>query len=78
MPTILRLGPYRFYFYSSDAGEPAHVHVERESNVAKFWVDPVRLAVSGGFGRTELNEIERMVTSRRAEILESWNDFFRG
>ena len=78
MPTVLRLGPYRLYFYSSDAGEPPHVHVEREGNVAKFWIDPVRLASSGGYGRTELNEIERVVTSRRAELLESWNDFFRG
>lgn len=78
MPTVLRLGPYRLYFYSSDAGEPPHVHVEREAHVAKFWIDPVRLASSGGYGRAELNEIERMVTSRRAELLESWNDFFRG
>jgi hypothetical protein len=42
MPTVLRAGPYRFLFYSSDAGEPLHVHVERDDNTAKFWLSPVR------------------------------------
>ena len=43
MPTVLRRGPYRFFFYSSDRAEPPHVHVERDENLAKFWLDPVRL-----------------------------------
>ena len=30
MPTILRIGPYRFFFYSSEDGEPIHVHVIRD------------------------------------------------
>jgi hypothetical protein len=34
MPTVLRAGPYRFLFYSSDAEEPPHVHVERDDNTA--------------------------------------------
>lgn len=43
MPTVLRHGPYRFYFYSNDADEPVHVHVERDGDVAKVWADPVRV-----------------------------------
>ncbi|MEK7415510.1 MAG: DUF4160 domain-containing protein, partial [Planctomycetota bacterium] len=27
MPTVLRVGPYRFHFYSDERGEPAHIHV---------------------------------------------------
>lgn len=42
-PTVLRSGPYRFFFYASDGGEPRHIHVERNEKVAKFWLDPVRL-----------------------------------
>jgi hypothetical protein len=53
MPTVLRTGPYRLFFYSSDRDEPPHVHVEREDNVAKFWLDPVTLQSSGGFSRDE-------------------------
>lgn len=47
MPTVLRVGPYRFFFYASDRHEPPHVHVERDEKVAKFWLRPVRLERSG-------------------------------
>ena len=43
MPTILRIGPYRFYFYAGDRDELQYVHVERDEKIAKFWLDPVRL-----------------------------------
>jgi len=49
MPTLLRSGPYRLFFYSGDRGEPPHVHVERENSVAKIWLDPVRLERNIGF-----------------------------
>ncbi len=44
MPTIARIGPYRIYFYSHDASEPEHVHVDRGDRTAKFWLRPVALA----------------------------------
>ena len=28
MPTVLRIGPYRFYFYSLDPNEPPHIHID--------------------------------------------------
>jgi hypothetical protein len=45
MPTILNIGPYRFFFYAGDRNESAHIHVERDHNIAKFWLDPVRAFV---------------------------------
>jgi len=36
MPTVLRSGPYRFYFYSHEPNEPPHVHVDRDDQSAKF------------------------------------------
>jgi hypothetical protein len=36
MPTELEDGPYRFIFFSSNKGEPAHIHVKRERLIAKF------------------------------------------
>jgi hypothetical protein len=60
MPTVLRVGSYRFFFYSADANEPPHVHIERDDNVAKFWIDPARLVASGGFRRAELREISAL------------------
>lgn len=76
MPTILRSGPYRVFFYSGDLGEPPHVHVQREANVAKFWLEPVRLESSGGFGRAELRRIEDLIRKSANELIEGWNEFF--
>lgn len=76
MPTVLRAGPYRFFFYSGDGGEAPHVHVERDDGVAKFWLEPVRLARSGGFGWAEVRSIERLVSAHAAELLEARNDYF--
>jgi len=44
MPTVLRSGPYRFYFYSHEPNEPPHIHVDRDDLSAKFWLNPVQLA----------------------------------
>ena len=52
MPEVLRIGPYKFFIVSLDYNEPPHIHVRRENNVAKFWLDPVSLQKSGGFSRS--------------------------
>ena len=78
MPTVLRIGPYRFFFYSSDGDEPPHVHIERDYEIAKFWLEPVRLQNSGGFARTEIGKIQHMTIDHQQELLEAWNDFFGG
>jgi hypothetical protein len=44
VPTVLRIGLYRCFFYAGDREEPPLIHIERDVNVAKFWLDPVRLA----------------------------------
>jgi hypothetical protein len=76
MPTILRIGPYRFFFVSIDNTEPPHVHVRRERHVAKFWLDPVSLQNAGGFNRTELSKIANLVDRNQAFLLEQWHEFF--
>ena len=78
MPTVFRVGPYRFFFHASDRGEPAHIHVEREDAIAKFWLDPVRLQSSGGLSRVEIGRIEKLETKHQSELLEAWNEYFRG
>ncbi len=77
MPTILRVGPYRMFFYSSDDSEPVHVHVERDDNVAKFWLEPVRLHNSGGFSSVELRRIQSIVNDYGNQLIEAWHEYFR-
>ena len=76
MPTVLRVGPYRCFFYAGDREEPPHIHVEREDNIAKFWLEPVRLQSSGGFSRREINRIRRLIEENQPGILEGWHEFF--
>jgi len=76
MPTVLRTGPYRFFFYASDRDEPPHVHVEREDDIAKFWLDPIRLQRSRGFNRIELRRIQHLIDDNHAQLLESWHGYF--
>jgi hypothetical protein len=76
LPTVVRAGPYRLFFYSADRDEPAHVHVEREEAKAKFWLEPVRLETSRGFGRAEIVRIERLVAGNAALLLRLWHEYF--
>ncbi|MBI3406905.1 MAG: DUF4160 domain-containing protein [Planctomycetes bacterium] len=77
MPTVLRRGPYRFFFYSGDRAEPPHVHVERDECEAKLWLDPIRLERNRGFTRKELNRIEDLVGQHQILLMESWSDHFQ-
>jgi hypothetical protein len=81
MPTVLRVGPYRFFFYAGDANEPPHVHVERDDCVAlcyfkPVWLSPVRLQESGGFNRKDISTIQDLVEKPQQDLLRSWNEFF--
>ena len=76
MPTIFREGPFRFYFYAGDRDEPPHVHVDRDSRVAKFSLDPVRLERGGGLRETELRRIEQIIEDNQTRFLREWHDRF--
>ncbi len=74
MPTVLKIGPYRFYFYSNERGEPPHIHVQRERFLAKFWLNPVALASSKRFASHELRTIQKHVKVSKEIFLEAWNE----
>jgi hypothetical protein len=76
MPTVGRIGPYRFYFYSNEGTEPPHVHAQQERKIAKFWLEPVALGSTGRFSASELRSIERIVFENRERFLEAWHEFF--
>jgi len=76
MPTVLRAGLYRFFFYAGDREEHPHIHVERDDHTAKVWLDDVRLQDSRGFGRAEIGRIHRLVEGKQKQLLRSWNEYF--
>ena len=76
MPTVKRIGPYRFYFFSHEPNEPAHIHVDRDDRSAKFWIKPVRLARNLGFPPAELRRLHDLTAEHQLEFLEAWNGYF--
>lgn len=79
MPTVLRVGPYRFHFYASDRAEPRHIHVARGGADAKFWLDPVvRLAREHKFTARELRDVQRIVEVNVSALRDAWDDYFPG
>ena len=74
MPTVMRVGRYRFLFFSNENSEPEHIHVKAGNSQAKFWLDPVEMATNYGFKAHELTEIERIVRDNRDKLLEAWHE----
>jgi hypothetical protein len=76
MPTVLRIGPYRFFFYSNEGIEPRHIHVRAEANEAKFWLEPGRLAWNHGYNERQLKQIQALIETHLSILLEAWAEFF--
>ena len=76
MPVVLRVGRFRFFFFSNEGEEPPHIHVASGGDEAKFWLDPIQLAANYGFRGRDITEIGRLIQTHQAELLEAWNDYF--
>lgn len=76
MPTVMRIGPYRFYFFSHESNEPAHIHVDRDQQTAKFWLKPVHLARNLGYDAVELRKVQALVAEHQSKLLEAWYGYF--
>jgi len=76
MPTVLKVGPYGYFFYAGDWDEPLHIHVERNDKIAKFWLDPIRLQSSGGFSRAEIDQILKIINQHHQQLVEAWHEYF--
>jgi hypothetical protein len=76
MPTVLRIGGYRFFFFSKGNREPPHIHAESAENHAKFWLEPVELVECVGYPASELTRLRRLVVEHRVLFLERWHEHF--
>ena len=76
MPTVMRAGPFRFFFFSNERNEPPHIHVEAGERYAKFWLEPLSLAGSSNFKGHELGELGRIIDRNNELLKERWHEFF--
>ncbi len=77
MPTILREGGYRFFFYSDERQEPPHVHVQQGDGVAKVWLANGSIAYSVGFSAAQLRHIRQIVAINGERMMRAWNEYHR-
>jgi len=74
VPTLLQIGPHRWFIVMADCDEREPVHVESGHGAAKFWLEPfVRLAATKGYATPELRRLERLTNMHRERLLEGWN-----
>jgi hypothetical protein len=75
-PTVLRVGGYRFYFFSRE--EPrAHVHVQHPTGEAKFRLEPrLELARNYGLTASRINTALQAIRAHEDEIRAAWKKHF--
>jgi hypothetical protein len=76
VPTVLRIGSYRFHFVSADLREPPHIHVVSPDGQVKFWLAPIEVDTTRrtSIRPEDVRDIERHIRENQALLLESWND----
>lgn len=56
-----------------------HIHVTHPDGEAEFWLEPsIELARNIGLSSSKMIEAERLVETRKQEIIDAWNNHFGG
>ncbi len=76
MPTVLKIEGYRFFFYSNERQEPAHVHVVKAEKEAKIWLMPLQIAKWSGYTSRELQRIMEIAKEHQQSFIEAWDEHF--
>jgi Domain of unknown function (DUF4160) len=76
MPTALRIGGFRFHFYSHEPGEPPHIHIEYGDAECKIWREQVAVARNRGFKPSDLGRALTLVRENRNLLLEARHGYF--
>ncbi len=78
MPTVLKIGIYRFFFFSREE-KRMHIHIICPDGEAKFWLEPeIKLAKNYKLSPRQLKEVEKITKEHADEFRESWRKYFRG
>ena len=77
MPTVLRIGSFRFHFYSDEGNEPPHIHIETPEGECKFWLDAIKLARNKGVSPSAVRNLEKLVFEHQSFLLEKFNEYFK-
>ena len=76
MPTLLRYGGYRFYFFSHEPNEPPHIHVDKGNATIKVWLATLEVARNRGFRTHEIAGIIAIIGNHQRMFVEKWHEYF--
>jgi len=78
MPTVLNKNGFRFFFYSDEGNEPAHIHVEKGDAVGKIWLEPnLEIDYLNDFTSAELKQIKTIVSQHFDQFKNKWHEYFK-
>ena len=73
---VLRWRGYRFFWYSYDAIEPAHVHIFKDGAECKIWLHDLSVAFNHGHSSKALRALIEKTKEQQVHLLGVWNDQF--
>ena len=77
MPTVLNKDGFRFFFYSDEGNEPAHIHVKKGDAEGKIWLEPKsKIAYLNGFTNAEIKQITVIVFEYLEQFKTQWYGYF--
>ncbi len=77
MPTLLIINGLRFFFYSNENNEPAHIHVTKGNATGKVWLEPeIEVVYFKGFTNSEERPILEVVNAHIEEFKEKSYEYF--
>lgn len=75
IPTVLRKNGFRFFFYSREGNEPAHIHVIGRNGEMKVWLDPVSVSKVYNLKSKDQKNVVEIVNENKAFLLDSWRQW---
>ena len=79
MPIVLKVGPYKFFFYSNE-GAPTkapHIHVRGTGGEAKLSLaPPCEVMESTGYTSADLRTIRNLVYENREMLTGAYHEYF--
>lgn len=77
MPTVLFINGYKFFFYSSEGNEPAHVHIFKGDAEAKVWLEPeIKAVFFRDYSSREERDIMDLIKENHQQLKQKWYDYF--
>lgn len=77
MPTVLFQNGFRFFFYSNENNEPAHIHIRKGNGEGKIWLEPaLQIAWMSEFTAQEEKVIWQITIENEQLFKTKWNEYF--